>query len=744
LADSVHFSSIEAKNNFAYGLLFGLILSMILYNFFIFVSTKSISYLYYIFYVLFFGLFISGLEGFNQRFLFHNNPWFSNNGQAFWMGLTQFFGALFTLSYLKMDKSMGVYYKALRLSCYIGFAISLSSFVLPFSFNLKAFILHGFFLIIAIFSSTLYRIKTKYRPAIYYILSMTLTLIGGGITALMPLGLVPSNFFVRNAFTIGNSIQFILLSMGLADRFNLIQEEALKNEKKAKKLQESYAKDLEKEVKKQTKTAVEEKEKAVKSEREVSGLLHNMKQAVFAIDREGIIIPPVSKFSQNIFEKEIQGQSIYETLFKDLEKGSELFNKIIFILKMCVGADSLQYDISADILPRKIIMKNNAEEKRSIQISYSPILDESDIVLKLMLVIEDVTELEALEKEVIESQEASAIKVQKMQEIVSNNKKEIKVFIREAILNLESAFKSIKGSQISEFLRAAHTLKGNSRIYNLSKLSEEIHHIETHLIQLKNNETEQNEGSLEKIYNQLNEKAYNYINLSKEIFGHDVDETVVVQGEDFFEIEKTIFFSTLEEVKKILNSRDMPDIIEMLKRIEYDEFKKSLFGLHKIINKISFALKKDLSLHIKGDEIYLDKKLTSIIKETLIHIIQNSADHGIKEKGNIEIIVLNKAKNYHITISDDGQGIDENIIYKKAIEKGLIKVEGTENFKKEDSLNLIFLPGFSTKNVATEFSGRGVGMDVVKTNIADLGGSIQIESEIGEGTLFKIEIPKPV
>ena len=136
------------------------------------------------------------------------------------------------------------------------------------------------------------------------------------------------------------------------------------------------------------------------------------------------------------------------------------------------------------------------------------------------------------------------------------------------------------------------------------------------------------------------------------------------------------------------------------------------------------------------------KKLTSIIKETLIHIIQNSADHGIKEKGKIEINITNKDKIYFLTISDNGQGIDDKIIYKKALEKGLIKVEDTEEYKKVDCLNLIFLPGFSTKNVATEFSGRGVGMDVVKTNITALGGDISIESELGQGTLFKISIPK--
>ncbi|MBG08129.1 MAG: hypothetical protein CME68_05185 [Halobacteriovoraceae bacterium] len=742
LADAENFSKNEAKANYSYGLLFGLTLSMVLYNFFIFISTKSISYLYYVFYAIFFGLFISGLEGFNQRFLFHENPWFSNNGQAFWMGMTQTFGALFTISYLKLDKSMKPFFLLLVISFFIALGISISSFIFPFSYNLKAFLLNGIFFSFIALSSTIYRIRKGYRPASYYLISMGFSLLGGGLTALMPLGIVPSNFFFRNAFTIGSAIQFILLSMGLADRFNLIQEEALKNEQKAKKLQENYAKDLEVEVKKQTEKAVSEKEKAEKSEKEISGLLHNMRQSVFAIDKSGIIIPPVSEFSKKIFDKDIQGMSIYETLFKDLEKNGELYNKIMFVIEVCIGANILQFETSSDVLPRKIKLKNKEGEERSINISYSTILDESDTILKLMLVIEDVTELEILEKEVIESQEASALKVQRMQEIVSNNKKEIKVFIRELTLNLENARRSLDNLNISELFRAAHTIKGNARIYNLSKLSEEVHFIESDLVKLIENESNSPKEEIIEIFEKLKMKAGNYIDLSKEIFGHDVDETAVVQGEDFVEIEKSVFFSTLEKIKDDLKLKGMNETLEKLKKIEHDELKKSLFGLHKVINKISFSLDKDLTIDILGDEIYCDKKLTSIIKDILIHIIQNSADHGIKEKGKIKIVIKNKEKSYELTVSDNGQGIDDKEIYKKALQKGLIKGEETEEYTKEDCLNLIFLPGFSTKNIATEYSGRGVGMDVVKTNMKNLGGDVSVDSELGKGTSFKLTIPK--
>ena len=103
---------------------------------------------------------------------------------------------------------------------------------------------------------------------------------------------------------------------------------------------------------------------------------------------------------------------------------------------------------------------------------------------------------------------------------------------------------------------------------------------------------------------------------------------------------------------------------------------------------------------------------------------------------------MDKGDCFDILISDNGQGMDHQFIYKKALEKGLIRLEETEEFNKDDSLKLIFLPGFSTKTLATEFSGRGVGMDVVKNNVHKLGGLIEINSDLGKGTQFKIEIPK--
>ena len=95
----------------------------------------------------------------------------------------------------------------------------------------------------------------------------------------------------------------------------------------------------------------------------------------------------------------------------------------------------------------------------------------------------------------------------------------------------------------------------------------------------------------------------------------------------------------------------------------------------------------------------------------------------------------------NIVVTDDGSGIDTERVYQKSLEKGLIKVDDSENMKPDEKLNLIFLPGYSTKDVATELSGRGVGLDVVKNNVQKLEGSVEIESTLGQGTKFNLSFP---
>lgn len=172
----------------------------------------------------------------------------------------------------------------------------------------------------------------------------------------------------------------------------------------------------------------------------------------------------------------------------------------------------------------------------------------------------------------------------------------------------------------------------------------------------------------------------------------------------------------------------------------------------RMVRDLARTLGKDIELEIKGEDTEVDKSVIENIGDPLVHIIRNSIDHGIEspderrakgkpEKGRIIIDAYQKGTQIVIDIIDDGKGIDVEAVKAKAITKGLITLEEAEKMSEDAIINLIFLPGFSTKDVSTEVSGRGVGMDVVKSNVAKLNGYVEIFTQKDKGTTFRISLP---
>ncbi len=172
----------------------------------------------------------------------------------------------------------------------------------------------------------------------------------------------------------------------------------------------------------------------------------------------------------------------------------------------------------------------------------------------------------------------------------------------------------------------------------------------------------------------------------------------------------------------------------------------------RMVRDLARQLGKEIELEIKGEDTEVDKSVIENIGDPLVHIIRNSIDHGIEfpqeriskgkpEKGKILIDAYQKGTQIVIDIIDDGRGIDVEAVKAKAITKGLITLEEAEKMSEDVLINLIFLPGFSTKDVSTEVSGRGVGMDVVKSNVAKLNGYVEIFTEKDKGTTFRISLP---
>ncbi|WP_373034759.1 chemotaxis protein CheW [Sulfurimonas sp.] len=172
----------------------------------------------------------------------------------------------------------------------------------------------------------------------------------------------------------------------------------------------------------------------------------------------------------------------------------------------------------------------------------------------------------------------------------------------------------------------------------------------------------------------------------------------------------------------------------------------------RMIRDLSRELNKKIELEIEGEETELDKSIVEEIGDPLVHIIRNSCDHGIEtpetrlasgkdETGTIALQAFNEGNQIVIQIDDDGKGLNANMLKNKALEKGLISEKEADNMSDKEAFTLIMKPGFSTAAAVTNVSGRGVGMDVVKTNIEKVNGIIDIDSEPGIGSSIKLKIP---
>lgn len=227
--------------------------------------------------------------------------------------------------------------------------------------------------------------------------------------------------------------------------------------------------------------------------------------------------------------------------------------------------------------------------------------------------------------------------------------------------------------------------------------------------------------------------------------------------------ELIIIKTRLEGVGLDKNDQDMGEAVEYLERITTNlhdaVMKVRMVPIERVFNRfprmvrdLSKELNKDITLSLSGEETELDRTVIDEIGDPLIHLIRNSIDHGIEDKeeraksgksltGNLYLRAYQDGNSVVIEVEDDGNGIDINRVRKKAIEKGIISKSEADTMDEKTSVELLFKPGFSTADVISDISGRGVGLDVVKTKIESLNGVVEVETFSGKGSKFIIRLP---
>lgn len=210
----------------------------------------------------------------------------------------------------------------------------------------------------------------------------------------------------------------------------------------------------------------------------------------------------------------------------------------------------------------------------------------------------------------------------------------------------------------------------------------------------------------------------------------------------------------LEELNQVVSQLSIitTDVQLAVMKTRMQPIAKVFNKFPRVVRDLSRELGKQIDLEITGEETELDKSIVEEIGDPIMHMIRNSCDHGVEdpaarvaankpEKGVVQLKAYNEGNHIVVEITDDGKGLDPVGLKAKAIEKNLITEREAEQMTEKEAFSLIFKPGFSTAAKVTNVSGRGVGMDVVKTNIEKLNGVIEIDSELGKGSSFKLKIP---
>ena len=227
--------------------------------------------------------------------------------------------------------------------------------------------------------------------------------------------------------------------------------------------------------------------------------------------------------------------------------------------------------------------------------------------------------------------------------------------------------------------------------------------------------------------------------------------------------ELVINKTRLEQIGTTHRLPDLVETIEQMDRVTTDlqavVMKVRMVPVGQVFNRfprmvrdLSHELGKEINLVIQGEETELDRTVIDEIGDPLVHLIRNAIDHGIEEPalrrqngknpiGEVRLIARHEGNNVIIIVEDDGKGINPDIIRRKALEKGLLNQADADKMDNMDVIRLVFLPGFSTSDNVTDISGRGVGMDAVKTKIESLGGMVDVETKLNEGSRFKIRLP---
>ena len=483
---------------------------------------------------------------------------------------------------------------------------------------------------------------------------------------------------------------------------------------------------------------------------DIQAMMQYIPQGILTIQDGNKVHPEFSAYLETILEtQDIAGRDVMDLIFADSQCNSEIRSQVEAVISASVGEDAMNFEFNEHLLVREVEKQLPGGKPKILDLSWSPITEEGGTVVRVMLCVRDVTEMKKLAAQA----DAQKRELEIIGQILAINQEKFHEFVGGAAKFLEenrqlmqavgeSPEEPVDPEIITQMFRNMHTIKGNARTYGLLHLTNQVHEAEqTYDVLRKDPEARWDPQvlleQLTSAQSAIEEYAHiNEVKLGRRGPGHrgGVDKFLMVQIDS---VQQAISVLECVDWEQMNSVRDaVAQVHNCLALIGTEKVDNLLAGVSDSLVSLAKELGKEVPIStIEDHGIAIKSQSADMLRNVFMHLYRNSMDHGIETAaervakgkdpaGHIRLEVQLREGTLQFKLRDDGRGLAMGLIRKTALEKGLITED--QSLSPHEIAQLIFKPGFSTAEQVTEISGRGVGMDAVKSFVEREGGSIEL------------------
>lgn len=675
------------------GLYFGGIGIMVFYNMFVFLSTRSLSYLFYSLFVICVGIYVGGEGGMLLRYFFTDSAFWSNKVTLMSIVGANVSGLLFVDYFMNLGTHDPFIHRLMRFMIVPLLLSFVLVFLLPYNVVGISYTVLSAFTSVLLITTTIRGVLRKQREAYFYAAAWISLLLGIIVFALMSLGFIDSNFVVEKSVQIGALFEVTILSFALADRLHQLRMGL-------KQANDQLAYQIE-----------HVEEEVMRKTRDIRSIMEHIPLGVFSITADQSIHKDYSRSVESLFHRShIAGEPALTVLFDHALLSDDRKDQIRAALSHAIGEDPLNFELNRQVLVEQMVTDWEGE-KRVYSLSWNPVCQDDQRVEKILVTVHDSTRLLALESEA-EAQRRDLAIIKKILDVPPAR---FHSFLRQAGHLLQEC------DELHILKLNLHTLKGTARSLDFDEVADLCH-------KLEDSAQHQSFPELKEQLMRLEAVIARYRSIAVEKLGRRLggNEAVELSIEAIHGVIQDLTQGTKKQLKAL----------ERVVFLPLDEvLAQSLKAVHRLATELG---KPSPHISIDASGIGLTQYGHDALTGALSHLVRNSLDHGLESaearilkgknpKGSLQVHAFIEDGQCYLDFLDDGAGLDLQALRAKGQKLGILAATASA----QNVAELIFVPELSTRDTVSAISGRGLGLSAVRDTLRKEGGDITLI--LGEG-----------